>query len=104
MEEKKAAQAKVKKHMDNTRSRLNENESKADRVRLIIKKSEMDFNKMIQATANNAKFTLNRTQSTSAKLTSAELDAERGYSCKKGSTPHSASTGSLAKIAKRGMF
>eukprot|EP00746_Dinoflagellata_sp_MGD_P160718 gnl/MRDRNA2_/MRDRNA2_87601_c0_seq1.p1 gnl/MRDRNA2_/MRDRNA2_87601_c0~~gnl/MRDRNA2_/MRDRNA2_87601_c0_seq1.p1 ORF type:complete len:189 (+),score=50.92 gnl/MRDRNA2_/MRDRNA2_87601_c0_seq1:86-652(+) len=104
LEEKLAEQAKVKDHMDKTRRRLNENEGKADRIRIIIRKSEMDFNKMIQATGNNAKFCLNRTQGTSSKLTSAELDAERGYTCKKGSTPHSASTGSLAKIAKRGMF
>merc|ERR1719377_488203 len=83
MEEKKSEYAKVADRFNETKKRLDVNESKATRLRIVIRKSEMEFNNVIQLTALNTKFTINRSQSTFKKLTSGDLDAERGYTCKR---------------------
>jgi len=76
----------IRTRFQETSDRLENNKKKADRMRKVIKETEDTFNNLISNTRSLQTTSAYRCKEVETNHTGAELAAERGYSCAKGST------------------
>lgn len=89
----------IKGRYNATRERLASNQQKAKTLRKLIAESEETFSGMVRRTRSLNSLTLYKTKETETNLVGRDLEADRGYTCKKGST-----FGHLAAISAKSFF
>lgn len=91
----------IRKRYQETQERLEANKKKANRSRKLIKDSEDHFGVLIGDTRGLQTSSAYKCKEVESNHTVAEMAAERGYSCAKGSTPRMTN---IAQMTKRGFF
>jgi len=99
MKELEEKLAGIHTRYQNTSDRLALNRKKAESLRKLIKSSEGEFSSMIRRTKSLNALSLYKGKETETNLVAGDLAAERGYTCKSGST-----FGHIASISAKSFF